>query len=130
MKDKKPYHVLLVEDDDQGGLFLQNWLKEATELNLDIDWACNYEDAKKYLTSRRPDIILSDYPLGMNKTGLDLANWLWARGDGIPMILIGGEEKQRGISQESLRKVVADYLPKSGLSPKLLEQNISRVMRI
>ncbi len=129
MKDKKPYCVLLVEADNENCMRIQHWLKGSQELNLDTAWAGSYEDAKRYLTRRKPDVILSEYRLGKNRTGLDLANWLWARGDGIPLLLISGGEIQGVVSPESLRQVVAVFLPKSRLSPKLLEQNISRVMR-
>ncbi len=130
MKDKRPYHVLLVEDDDEDYMIIAHWLKQAKWLDFTIDWVSGYASAKRYLSRKRPDIILSNYSLGHNRTGLDLANWLWARSDAIPMLLMSGGEIDGSISQESLRKVVVDFLPKSSLSAELLELNISRVIHI
>ncbi len=130
MKNKPQYRVLLVEAEDEDWMRIQRWLKESKELDFDTVWACSYADAKSYLIRRKPDVILSGYRLGKNRTGLDLANWLWARGDGIPLILINSGEIQGTINQESLCQLVTDCLPKSGLSPKSLEQNISRLMGV
>ncbi len=130
MKDKRPYRVLLVEDDDEDYMIIAHWLKQAKWLDFAIDWVSGYASAKRYLSRKRPDIILSNDRLGHNRTGLDLANWLWARSDNIPMLLMSGSEMDNHNRMESLRKVVVDFLPKSNLSAELLELNISRVLHV
>ncbi len=130
MKDKRQYRVLLVENDDEDYMIIAHWLKQAKWLDFAIDWVTGYASAKRYLTRKRPDIILSNHKLSHNRTGLDLANWLWARNDNIPMLLMSGGDTDNNSGMERLHKVVVDFLPESKLSAELLELNISRVIHV
>src|SRR5512135_3701340 len=108
MKDTPQYRVLLVEADGEYWKWVQAWLQAAQEFDLDMVWAGSYADAKRYLTRQKPDVIVSGCRPGTDRTGLDLANWLWARGDGIPLILFGGDEMQGSIDLENLGAVVTE----------------------
>jgi len=80
--------LLVVDDDRQVLKFVTEILRES---GYDTVTCERFEDAKAYLVSTRPDLLLTDIRLGAFN-GLQLAIYAQSRHPGIPIIVLTGYE--------------------------------------
>ncbi len=80
--------VLVVDDDRQVLKYLTELLREGGYDTVTCD---RFTDAKTYLQSTRPDLLLTDIRLGAYN-GLQLAIFAQTRHPGIPIVVLTGYE--------------------------------------
>ncbi len=101
--------VMIVEDDPMVREINSKFLKRIEGFNL-YKAVSNLEDAKKYITVKKPDLILLDVYLP-KESGIDFLKWIRKQALGIDIILITADKSMERI-QEALRYGVVDYLIK------------------
>ena len=111
--------ILIVEDDASFGLMLQTWLKKN---DYDAVLATRYAQAKKEITSRTIDLILTDLRLP-DGDGILLMAWVREQlKSKVPFIVMTGyAEVQTAVS--AMKLGAFDYLKKP-INPSLLEEKI------
>jgi PAS domain S-box-containing protein len=114
----QPLRVLHIEDHRADHVLLRELLCEA-RIQVRLDWAESYHAGLDTLRRREHDVCLVDYELGAH-TGLELLQE--AVDSEIPIILLTGHAGP--IDEAALRSGAADYLPKRGLEPHLVERSI------
>ena len=111
--------ILIVEDDPSFGVMLQTWLKKN---NYDVVLAPLYAQAKKELSSKSFDLILTDLRLP-DGDGILLMAWVREQlKSPVPFIVMTGyAEVQTAVS--AMKLGAFDYLKKP-INPSLLEEKI------
>ena len=128
MLEPKRCLVLMIDDDEEDYLIVCHLLKYVRLFDFELDWVSSYPEAKRYLSKTQPDIILLDYHLHPDRDGMDVARWLWARGDRTPILLISGTAHDDIANDETLNEIVDGYRSKYELSAAMLEEDIRRVI--
>ena len=113
------HSILIVEDDASFGVMLQTWLKKN---NYDVVLATHYAQAKKELSSKSFDLILTDLRLP-DGDGILLMAWVREQlKSRVPFIVMTGyAEVQTAVS--AMKLGAFDYLKKP-INPSLLEEKI------
>ena len=113
------HSILIVEDDPSFGVMLQTWLKKN---NYDVVLAPLYAQAKKELSSKSFDLILTDLRLP-DGDGIILMAWVREQlKSAVPFIVMTGyAEVQTAVS--AMKLGAFDYLKKP-INPSLLEEKI------
>lgn len=113
------HSILIVEDDASFGVMLQTWLKKN---NYDVVLATLYAHAKKELSSKSFDLILTDLRLP-DGDGILLMAWVREQlKSPVPFIVMTGyAEVQTAVS--AMKLGAFDYLKKP-INPSLLEEKI------
>ncbi|MBP5572552.1 MAG: sigma-54-dependent Fis family transcriptional regulator [Bacteroidales bacterium] len=113
------HSILIVEDDASFGVMLQTWLKKN---NYDVVLATLYAQAKKELSSKSFDLILTDLRLP-DGDGILLMAWVREQlKSPVPFIVMTGyAEVQTAVS--AMKLGAFDYLKKP-INPSLLEEKI------
>ena len=113
------YTILIVEDDASFGVMLQTWLKKN---DYDAVLATRYAQAKKEITNRSFDLILTDLRLP-DGDGILLMAWVREQlRSRVPFIVMTGyAEVQTAVS--AMKLGAFDYLKKP-INPSLLEEKI------
>ena len=111
--------ILIVEDDASFGVMLQTWLKKN---DYEAVLATRYAQAKKEITSRNIDLILTDLRLP-DGDGILLMAWVREQlRSRVPFIVMTGyAEVQTAVS--AMKLGAFDYLKKP-INPSLLEEKI------
>ena len=111
--------ILIVEDDASFGVMLQTWLKKN---NYDVVLATQYAQAKKEISSKKIDLILTDLRLP-DGDGIMLMAWVREQlKSRVPFIVMTGyAEVQTAVS--AMKLGAFDYLKKP-INPSLLEEKI------
>ena len=111
--------ILIVEDDASFGVMLQTWLKKN---DYDAILATRYAQAKKEITTRNIDLILTDLRLP-DGDGILLMAWVREQlRSHVPFIVMTGyAEVQTAVS--AMKLGAFDYLKKP-INPSLLEEKI------
>ena len=111
--------ILIVEDDASFGVMLQTWLKKN---DYDAVLATRYAQAKKEISSRNIDLILTDLRLP-DGDGILLMAWVREQlKSKVPFIVMTGyAEVQTAVS--AMKLGAFDYLKKP-INPSLLEEKI------
>lgn len=111
--------ILIVEDDASFGVMLQTWLKKN---DYDAVLATRYAQAKKEISSRNFDLILTDLRLP-DGDGILLMSWVREQlKSRVPFIVMTGyAEVQTAVS--AMKLGAFDYLKKP-INPSLLEEKI------
>lgn len=111
--------ILIVEDDASFGVMLQTWLKKN---NYDVVLATQYTPAKKEISSKKIDLILTDLRLP-DGDGIMLMGWVREQlKSRVPFIVMTGyAEVQTAVS--AMKLGAFDYLKKP-INPSLLEEKI------
>ena len=111
--------ILIVEDDASFGIMLQTWLKKN---EYDAILATRYAQAKKEISSRHIDLILTDLRLP-DGDGILLMTWVREQlKSKVPFIVMTGyAEVQTAVS--AMKLGAFDYLKKP-INPSLLEEKI------
>lgn len=127
MPDKKPLHILIIDDDEEDHFIIGEHLKSINNGHLlSIDWCSKYEEATRQVCSGKYDIYFVDFRLGA-KTGLDLIKHAVAVQCEEPIILLTGRGNQE-IDIMAMEAGAVDYLVKSDLNPEKLERSIRYAM--
>jgi len=101
--------VMIVEDDPMVREINSKFLKRVEGFIL-YKAVSNLEDAKKFISAKKPDLILLDVFLP-KENGIDFLKWIRAQEVDIDVILITADKSIERI-QEALRYGVVDYLIK------------------
>lgn len=101
--------VMIVEDDPMVRDINSKFLKRIEGFQLFIA-VSNLEEAKKYITLKKPDLILLDVYLP-KENGIDLLKWIRTKELDIDIILITADKTMERI-QEAFRYGAVDYLIK------------------
>jgi two-component system response regulator HydG len=115
--------ILIVEDDASFGVMLQTWLKKN---GYDAVLATRYAQAKKEISSRGFDLILTDLRLP-DGDGILLMSWVREQlKSRVPFIVMTGyAEVQTAVS--AMKLGAFDYLKKP-INPSLLEEKIAAAL--
>ncbi len=114
--------ILLVEDDEDDAILMTHLLEELWPEAPSPEWCGNLDDALGMMTSNLFDVYLMDYRLGA-QNGLELLSAARRAGCRGPVILLTGQG-DRETDLEAAKAGAADFLPKTELSPHLLERSI------
>jgi Response regulator of citrate/malate metabolism len=106
---KSLIQVMIVEDDPMVREINAKFLKRVEGFVL-YKAVSNLEDAKKYISVRKPDLILLDVYLP-KENGIDFLKWIRAQELEIDIILITADKSIERV-QEAFRYGVVDYLIK------------------
>ncbi len=111
--------ILIVEDDAAFGMMLQTWLKKN---NYEVVLATHYLQAKKEISSKSFDLILTDLRLP-DGDGILLMTWVREQlKSRVPFIVMTGyAEVQTAVS--AMKLGAFDYLKKP-INPSVLEEKI------
>ena len=117
------HSILIVEDDAAFGMMLQTWLKKN---NYEVVLATQYAQAKKEISSKKFDLILTDLRLP-DGDGILLMTWVREQlKSRVPFIVMTGyAEVQTAVS--AMKLGAFDYLKKP-INPSLLEEKIVAAM--
>jgi two-component system response regulator HydG len=115
--------ILIVEDDAAFGVMLQTWLRKN---DYDVVLATQYAQAKKEISSRKIDLILTDLRLP-DGDGILLMAWVREQlKSHVPFIVMTGyAEVQTAVS--AMKLGAFDYLKKP-INPSLLEEKIEAAL--
>ncbi|HEY9176526.1 MAG TPA: ATP-binding protein [Flavipsychrobacter sp.] len=121
LQDNK-INLLLIDDDEDDFIILSDYLKDIPSLHVKVDWCSDYHEALQHMCSRKYDIYLIDYRLGI-KSGLDLLSEAINNNCEEPVIMLTGFGNYE-IDNQAMRLGAADYLIKSDLSWEKIERSI------
>lgn len=115
--------ILIVEDDAAFGVMLQTWLRKN---DYDVVLATHYAQAKKEITAKKIDLILTDLRLP-DGDGILLMTWVREQlKSHVPFIVMTGyAEVQTAVS--AMKLGAFDYLKKP-INPSLLEEKITAAL--
>ncbi len=123
IKDKRPYHILVIEDNTGDFTLIEEYLEEQIESPV-IYQASSFKKAQVFLSAppTELDAILLDLSLP-DKNGENLINEIITLSGNIPIVVLTGfSDISFGVKSISLG--VSDYLLKDDLTPVLLYKNI------
>ena len=123
IKDRKIYHILIVEDNEGDQLIVEDLLRE-TILLPDIVQAVSFKSAKEKLASYHSkfDVILLDISLP-DKSGKELVEEILQLAPSIPVIVLTGFTDM-DFSIKSISQGVIDYLLKDEMNATSLYKSI------
>lgn len=101
--------VMIIEDDPMVREINSEFLKRIEGFNL-YKAVSNLDDAKKFISTKKPDLILLDVYLP-KENGIDLLKWIRRQEIDIDIILITADKSSERI-QEAFRCGVVNYLIK------------------
>ncbi len=121
--DKKPYHILVVEDNPGDFLLIEDFIHEQFSKPVIIR-VTTYAEAALHLTnsSQKADVILLDLSLP-DKTGAELVTAILEKADNIPVIILTGFADIE-FSTLSIALGISDYLVKDDLNAAMLYKSI------
>lgn len=116
------HSILIVEDDQTFSLMLRTWLGKK---GFQVETAGNVASARKLLSNRSFDLILSDLRLP-DGDGLSLLSWKNEHGMSAPMIIMTGYVDVQGAVQ-AMKEGACDYISKP-IQPALLQNKIMEAL--
>ena len=116
------HSILIVEDDQTFSLMLRTWLGKK---GFQVETAGNVASARKLLSNRSCDLILSDLRLP-DGDGLSLLSWKNEHGMSAPMIIMTGYADVQGAVQ-AMKEGACDYISKP-IQPALLQNKIMEAL--
>ena len=116
------HSILIVEDDQTFSLMLWTWLGKK---GFQVETAGNVASARKLLSNRSFDLILSDLRLP-DGDGLSLLSWKNEHGMSAPMIIMTGYADVQGAVQ-AMKEGACDYISKP-IQPALLQNKIMEAL--
>ncbi|EXF95929.1 PAS sensor protein [Pseudomonas fluorescens HK44] len=114
--------LLLIEDDEDDYLIVRDLLNEVRQLQYQLDWVSDYDEALAIIAQKEHDLYLVDYRLGA-ENGLDLIAHAQALGVTAPLILLTGQDRNE-LDASALDNGAADYLVKGEFNSQLLVRSI------
>lgn len=122
---EKPDTIVVLEDDEVGNRLMCAHLRRA---GFQVHSATTIEGARQLLSGGTADLLLLDYQLGEERTGLDFYRELQGEGIEPPAILVTGFSDEERLV-EALRAGVRDYILKTPNFMELITPVIERVLR-
>lgn len=119
--------ILIVDDDEVDRMAVRRFLR-ASEVEIQITEATNYQDAKELMFKNRFDCVLIDYRLP-DQDGLTLLREIRQQGVKIPLIILTGHGDEE-IAVDLMKAGASDYLNKFRLSPLRLNQALQNALRL
>jgi diguanylate cyclase (GGDEF)-like protein/PAS domain S-box-containing protein len=119
---ESPLRLLLVEDDEDDYLITRELLRESRQLNCELDWLDNYDEALAAILRQEHDLILIDYYLGA-ESGLALISHALKAGIRTPIILLTGQGDDE-LDANAVKLGAADYLVKGQIDSRTLARSI------
>lgn len=116
------HSILIVEDDQTFSLMLRTWLGKK---GFQVETAGNVASARKLLSNRSFDLILSDLRLP-DGDGLSLLSWKNEHEMSAPMIIMTGYADVQGAVQ-AMKEGACDYISKP-IQPALLQNKIMEAL--
>src|SRR5271165_6383092 len=117
--------VLIVEDDVGMALLQRRQLERA---GYQVVCAATAEEALEAILHSGIEIMVLDYRLTPDLTGLDFYEQLKASGHDLPVIIVTGFSDE-GVVIRSLRAGVRDFVTKSAEYLDYLPETVSRVLK-
>ncbi|MEX2137762.1 MAG: PAS domain S-box protein [Pirellulales bacterium] len=117
---------LLIVEDDSGVAYLQQRVLERA--GNDVLVASTAEQARDIIDARAIDLIVLDYRLEQDRTGLDFYTDLKAAGKDLPVIMVTGFSQESTVIQ-ALREGVRDFVTKSPEYLDYLPEAVNRVLK-
>lgn len=117
--------ILIVEDDEGVALLERRALERR---GYRVTAAATLQAALAAVQIQAFDLIVTDYRLPQEATGLDLFAQVRALGQNVPVILVTGFSNE-SIVIEALRQGVRDFVPKSAEYLQYLPEAVQRVLK-
>ena len=111
LNPKCKYHVLIVEDDVCLKTILGRVLG-SIDPNVSYTWATSAEDAKKILAEMKVSLIIADFALFGEETGLDLWKHCKELFPSLPFLMISGLGVERFLELVARDRITPPFLPK------------------
>jgi len=131
---QKLLKILVVDDDEIDRIAVHRGLKKAG-LEIEFSEASSYSEALVMLTEKVNnlkrnffDCVFLDYRLP-DRDGLALIQELQNRGIRVPLVVLTGQGDEQ-IAVELMKAGASDYLPKSKISPEILERTLRNAIRL
>lgn len=126
----KQVEVLLVEDSAADAKLVEITLQRVKSIKYTLEHAWSLKEATRRLTdaSYQPDVILLDLTLP-GITGIDTYRAIRLSRPGAAVLILTGFF-DRDLAVKAVEEGAGGYLPKSSLSPQLLELNIALAIEI
>ena len=122
MNLKKQFSVVLVEDNPGDARLMSEYLKESSDISIDLKVIGTLNAAIKYLSSNNADAILLDLSLP-DSQGLETLNKINKQFQNIPIIVLtGNDDKENAIN--ALKYGAQDYLSKKHINAELIARTI------
>jgi signal transduction histidine kinase len=121
MKERK-IRVLLVEDDEDDYTLVRDVLSEVTNVNYNVHFVSDYDEALKAIETPTYDVCLLDYHLG-ERNGIDLLYESMGGEYRVPIIFLTGQGTLE-VDIEAMKAGAADFLAKSEITGPLLDRSI------
>src|SRR5215216_4408208 len=86
---KKPYKILVVDDDEEDYLLISDFLSEICIEEYQHEWASSYQKGLDIMKEARHDLYLIDHFLGAG-TGIEMISIATQMGCKTPKILLTG----------------------------------------
>ena len=117
-----PFHVLLIDDDEDDFIHLRDLFDEIPRSKYKMTWKSNYKEGLEALHSQPYDVCLLDYRLGEH-TGIDLLQEVRKLNNVCPIIVLTGHG-DFDLDLQAMQMGASEYLVKSQLTSHLLERTV------
>ncbi len=114
--------ILVLEDDEGIASLIGTYLEREGHRVVWLDKPNDQINTQEF------DLLITDYKLSANHSGLEFYKKIRARGEELPAILVTGFADENVLA-EALRAGVRDFLPKNQKFWELLPLTVERVMR-
>jgi len=125
--NRSPWHILLIDDDEDEFILAKAMLCEAREEDFVLDWQPDGARGVEALFRNHYDALLVDYSLGA-ENGVEVIRRARQRGYASPIIMVTGAG-DGGVDHEAMQAGASDYLDRSILTPALLERTLRYTIR-
>ncbi len=124
MMGEAPVHILVL-DDDEGLLHLSRKALQRSGYRVTV--AASAAAARLEVEKEAPGLLVVDYDLTVERTGLDFFRAVRVLCPNVPAIMVTGFADESRVI-EALRAGVADVLPKTGDYLEYLSEAVARVL--
>lgn len=122
---RKQLSVLLVDDSEFDYFVTKQFLAEYDDMDVDLEWARDYQEGLEYTAFGNHDLKLVDLSL-LGESGFDYAERVREAGFETPMIMYSGMDPQ-SINWGTAHKFFQGYLPKEKLNAERMKAEVRRV---
>lgn len=119
---ENPIKVLLIEDNPGDQRLLEEALKEAGDVQIQLEWADRLSSGIALLKNKPIDVVLLDLSLP-DSTGIDTFNSVHKEVPRIPIVVLTGLNSEE-IATKAVKAGAQDYLVKGNLSGSLLVRTL------
>ncbi|MBI1184413.1 response regulator [bacterium] len=115
--------ILLIDDDEDDYHLTRGYLAAEDQVNYELDWVSNYEEAREFLFKQEYDVYLIDFRL-QTSTGLKLMEDVFGKPRLHKPIIILTGVKMADIDLQLIQTGATDYLVKSEVNATVLKKSI------